>query len=271
VRRCGLPLEPRERTFVCPRGHAYDLARSGYVNLLQPQDRRAHRAGDAAATLDARSALLAEGLGRSALEGFAARAAALPFPDGGVVVELGAGAGDLLGLLGALREIAGIGIDLSTAAAERAARRFPDLTWVVANADRRLPLLDRSADLVLSLHARRNAPECARVLAEDGRLLVGVPAADDLIELRETVMGRALRRDRTETVVAEHRPYFDLVERSSFRERRRVEPASLGRLLAGTYRGQRTTQAERAGTLESLDVTFASEVCLFVRRTDTSA
>ena len=27
-------------TQVCPRGHAFDVARSGYVNLLQPQDRR---------------------------------------------------------------------------------------------------------------------------------------------------------------------------------------------------------------------------------------
>ena len=37
VRDCGLPLEKREREYVCEYGHTFDIARSGYVNLLQPQ------------------------------------------------------------------------------------------------------------------------------------------------------------------------------------------------------------------------------------------
>ena len=40
VRGCGRPLEKNDRALVCARGHSYDIARSGYVNLLQPQDRR---------------------------------------------------------------------------------------------------------------------------------------------------------------------------------------------------------------------------------------
>ena len=83
-----------------------------------------------------------------------------------------------------------------TAAIERAARHFPDRIWVVANADRRLPLLDRSVDLALSIYGRRNPAEVARVLAAAGYLLVAVPAADDLIELRELVQGRRFERDR---------------------------------------------------------------------------
>ena len=65
-----------------------------------------------------------------------------------VAADLGCGSGELLGALAAARDICGAGIDLSTAAVERAARRYPALTWVVANADRRLPLLDASVHLV---------------------------------------------------------------------------------------------------------------------------
>jgi len=46
VRGCGLPLTRRDRALVCSAGHAFDIARSGYINLLQPQDRRSLVAGD---------------------------------------------------------------------------------------------------------------------------------------------------------------------------------------------------------------------------------
>src|SRR5262249_5089877 len=72
----------------------------------------------------------------------------------------------------------------------------PGVTWVVANADRFLPYEPGSFDLVLSLDARLNAGEIRRVLATTGRLLVAVPAPDDLVELRAAVLGEGVLRDR---------------------------------------------------------------------------
>ena len=82
-----------------------------------------------------------------------------------------------------------------------AAQRFPkkdgmEMEWVVANADRRLPVSDHSTTLLLSVHARRNAQEAARVLTAGGHCVIAVPADDDLIELREAVQGTAVERDR---------------------------------------------------------------------------
>ena len=123
----------------------------------------------------------------------------------------------MLGHSAASRPITGIGIDLSAAAAEFAARRFPALTWVVANADRRLPLLDGSVDLVLSIHGRRNPPECARVLTAHGLLFVVLPAPDDLIELRTLVQGPAIERDRVDAMLGEHRADFEFADRFPIR------------------------------------------------------
>src|SRR5262245_55161763 len=107
---------------ICRRRHSYDIARSGYINLLQPQDRRSLKAGDSRAAVDARTRLLEKGIGRAILDAFVSRAASLAVADNSVVVDLGSGAGDVLGSLSERRAIVGIGIDLSPAAATVAAR-----------------------------------------------------------------------------------------------------------------------------------------------------
>lgn len=276
MRLCGLPLEPNARTLVCPRGHSYDVARRGYVNLLQPHDRRSRAAGDTKAAVDARARLLAAGIGRTIVDAFARTAATLDIPDDAVVVDLGSGSGDALAAVAALHSaragdttaarIDRIGIDLSTAAAEHAARRFPALTWVVANADRRVPLVDGSVGVVLSLHARRNPAECARILAPNGFLLIAVPAHDDLAELRQVVQGHAVERDRADRLVAEHGPFFTLQDQSTVRERHHLERDALLDLLRSTYRGGRTSTSARVNALTSLEVTLASTFFVFARR-----
>ncbi|HEY7188656.1 MAG TPA: methyltransferase domain-containing protein, partial [Vicinamibacterales bacterium] len=171
MRNCGLPLERRERTYSCARGHSYDIARSGYVNLLQPQDRRSRHAGDSKEAVAARAALVDAGVGRTLIAAVADTVLALDLPERPVIVDLGSGTGDALAAIGRRREILGIGIDLSVPAAEHAARRFPDHLWIVANADRRLPLVDDAVDVVLSVNGRRNPDEVARVLATRGALV----------------------------------------------------------------------------------------------------
>jgi 23S rRNA (guanine745-N1)-methyltransferase len=205
-------------------------------------------------------------VGREILETFVGRAATLDLPTPAVVADLGSGTGDALGTLAAMRPINGIGIDLSTAAAEHAARQFPHLTWVVANADRRLPLLDRSVDLVLSLHGRRNPEECARVLTSAGLLLIALPAPDDLAELRRTVLGESVERDRADAVVAGHATWFTPVGRATARERRPLDREALQDLLRVTYRGARRSTATRVEELEPLTVTFASDFLLFQKK-----
>ena len=57
VRDCHLALVREERRLLCPRGHSFDVARSGYINLLQPQERRSKQPGDTAAALASAAAI----------------------------------------------------------------------------------------------------------------------------------------------------------------------------------------------------------------------
>ena len=88
MRGCALPLLRRDRTFVCAAGHSYDVARSGYLNLLQPQDRKSTEAGDTRAAIEARASLLAAGVGRALIDAVASRAAFLNLPEAPVVTDL---------------------------------------------------------------------------------------------------------------------------------------------------------------------------------------
>ena len=178
-------------------------------------------------------------------------------------MDLGCGAGDGLAEITSRCGASGIGIDLATAACDRAARRFPGPTWVVANADRQLPLLDDCVDLVVSIHGRRSPEEAARILAPGRHFLIALPAPDDLIELRTLVQGARIERDRSDAVLAEHQPRFEMMERSVIRETLALGQRALLDLLRGTYRGERHAAADRVASLESMDVTLASEVLLF--------
>jgi 23S rRNA (guanine745-N1)-methyltransferase len=259
VRRCGRPLARRDRAFVCEAGHSFDIARSGYVNLLQPQDRRSPSAGDSKAVVAARVELMAAGVGKTLIDEVARRVACLGLAPGAVVIDLGSGSGHALAGIGGRLEITGVGIDVSAAAAEHAARCFPTLSWVVANADRGLPLLNRSVDVAISLHGRRNPSEAARVLGTGGCLIVVLPAPDDLIELRAIVQGEGSTRERTERMLAEHDAFFALAERASVRETREVDRRSLLNLLRITYRGARTSATARVQSLQPMTVTFSSD------------
>ena len=268
VRGCGAPLGRVEMRLVCPRGHAFDLARSGYVNLLQPQDRRSLAAGDERGELAARARLWAAGAGEALLAELARCIGELGLRAGARAVELGCGTGEMLAALAETHGLAAVGIDLASAAAEHAARRFPGLTWVVANADRRLPLLDGSVELVLVIHGRRNPVESARVLRPGGFLVAALPAADDLVELRALVQGKGVARERAAGFLAEHEPFFELRARSVARARRRLARPGLLDLLSGTYRGERRGLAAAVGRLSELEVTLASEVLVLARRSE---
>ena len=248
VRDCRLALEREERRLFCARGHSFDVARRGYINLLQPQERRSRQPGDTAAALAGRRRLHERGVTEPLRRGIAEIMAASPRD---IVLDAGCGDGFYLGSLAEEIGFAAHGVDISIPAIDAAAGRYPTCEWIVANADRMVPYADRSFSIVMSITGRMNAGEFRRVLGREGRLLVAIPAPDDLIELR----GRG--RDRVARTIETFAPGFRLVEQRRAATTADLDAAAVQDVLHSIYRPLRSTPAG------AMQVTFSLDLLLF--------
>src|SRR6202521_4092071 len=113
VRDCHLALQREDRRLVCPRLHSFDVARSGYINLLQPQERRSKRPGDTAEAVAGRRRLHERGVTEPLLRGIAEMIGARSTD---VVLDAGCGDGFYLGSLAHQAGFDAHGVDISTAA-----------------------------------------------------------------------------------------------------------------------------------------------------------
>jgi 23S rRNA (guanine745-N1)-methyltransferase len=218
VRACHLPLAREPRRLVCPRGHSFDVSRTGYLNLLQPQDRRSKHPGDTKEVIAARRRLHEKGV----------TAPINVISDSSdIVLDAGCGDGFYLATQPAHERH---GIDISVPAIEAASRTHRDCQWIVANADRFIPYADRSFSLILSITARMNPPEFRRVLRDNGRLLVAIPAPDDLIELR----GKG--RDRTARTITTFAGHFTLTSQTRSTTTADLDAEAIQDILVSIYR-----------------------------------
>ena len=244
---------------VCARGHSFDIARSGYINLLQPQDRRSKNPGDTADAVAARRRLHDRGVTEPLLHAIAEMLAAGPSDVvSDVVLDAGCGDGFYLGSLARERGFDAHGVDISIPAVDAAAKRYPECEWIVANADRFLPYADRSFSLVLSITGRMNAGEFRRVLRDDGRLLVALAAPEDLIELRGH--NGQPGRDRVDRTIETFAKDFTLVDRRRVTTTADLDAAAVQDVLLSIYRPMRAQPAE------AMRVTFSLDLLLFRAR-----
>jgi 23S rRNA (guanine745-N1)-methyltransferase len=226
---CTAPLSLDGASLRCGQGHGFDVARQGYVNLLG--SRRPPGPGDTAAMLDRRASFLAGGHYRPILEGLdraigLGRAVGGEGPIGGdrpagrdgLIVEVGAGTGwYLAGVLDRRPGCSGLALDVSRAAAQRAARAHPRAAAIVADAWGPLPVADRAAVGVLSVFSPRNAGEFRRILAPDGVLVVVTPAPDHLAGLVAAVGLVSVDDAKDDRLEGQLGDDFVLVDRAALR------------------------------------------------------
>ncbi len=257
VRGCGEPLARETRQLVCPRRHAFDVARRGYINLLQPQDRRSRTPGDSKEAVAARRRFLDRGDSRHLVEKISS------FVREGAVLDVGCGEGHYLAAFRRGGASEAHGVDISVAAIDLAARTHRDCHFVVANADRFLPYATGSFHTVTSITARFNAKEFRRTLHPDGRLVIAVAGPDDLIELREAILGEGTLADRTEAAIRALENEFRLQHQESIRTTARLDHQAIEDVMISSYRAMRTREREKLALLGEMDVTLSRDLLVF--------
>ncbi len=251
VRSCTNVLVREGPKYHCPAGHSFDIARSGYVNLLQPQDRRSAQPGDSAEAVRARRRLHDAGHSALLLKRIAVELSLTPEDR---ILDAGCGEGFYLGKLQSESGCSAIGIDISTPAIDLAARRYPRCTWIVANADRHLPIADSSVTWIQSITARRSPLEFARILQPEGQVLLALPGVADLQEIRGP------GQDRVDEAIAPFLGTFIELRRTNVTHLAPLSAAEVEDLRLAIYR---PLQREAAA---AQDITFSLDLIILRKR-----
>ncbi len=189
----------------CAEGHRFDLARQGYATLTAAPLRHA---GDPAPLLERRARVHAAGLLEAVHSALRDHLAASSLPDGHVL-DAGAGPGTYLAAaLETLPTRYGVAVDVSKAAARRAARAHPRAGAVVADLWAGLPIRTGAAAVLLDVFAPRAPAEFGRVLTPGGSLLVVTPTTRHLAELRQPFGLLEVPEGKAERLAEELGPTF---------------------------------------------------------------
>ncbi|MBO7373451.1 MAG: methyltransferase domain-containing protein [Oscillospiraceae bacterium] len=262
---CGAALERDPHTLRCANGHCFDIAKEGYVNLLPANRRHSSTPGDDREMVNARTAFLNGGwyapLKDRLCETVAAWNAEEP-----VLLDAGCGEGYYTeALCGAVAEKGGrvCGVDLSKAAARRAAKRCPQAEIAVASVYR-LPLADRSADILFNCFSPLADGEFRRVLKPGGLFLYVVPGPRHLWELKEILYENPYENELREESYFGFRAMPEIPLQFRFLLQRREEIAALFHMTPYTWKTPKAG-AERLAELQELEVTAEFRILRFQR------
>ncbi len=254
---CRCPLVRSERVFSCDGRHSFDIARSGYVNLMAGKP---PAVGDNREMIAARRRFLDGGhyapLRRHILE------VADEHAEGGLLLDAGCGEGYYTEALAPLADTA-VGIDISKDALTLAARRLPAATLAVASVYR-LPIADGAVSLLSCIFAPLAAEEYQRVLRRGGLFLYTIPARRHLFEMKSILYDNPYENQP----VAYDLDGFTLVDRREVDFHvilnSKEEIADLFAMTPYFYRTPRAGR-ERLAALDRLEVGASFEVLAYRR------
>jgi 23S rRNA (guanine745-N1)-methyltransferase len=218
----------------CATGHAFDVARQGYVNLM-PGGARPGTADTTEMVAD-RAAFLGAGHYAPLAQALAELACEAPAD---VVLDAGAGTGYYLAaVLGALRlddgagaGAVGLAMDVSVPALRRAARAAPGIGAIGWDTWQPFPLRPGAVSLILNVFAPRNGPEFHRVLQPGGTLIVATPADGHLAELVGPADLLTVDEQKDSRLAATLGPYFTVTSRRDLTVPLRLTPAEAATLI----------------------------------------
>jgi 23S rRNA (guanine745-N1)-methyltransferase len=152
------------------------------------------------------------------------------------VLDAGCGTGYYLGVLKtrAAPQSCFLGTDVSKEAVRRAAREHPDMLFFLNDIKYRLSVESGSVDLLLNIFAPRNTQEFSRVLDEDGVLLVVIPTAQHLEELRSRFDLLEIGEEKKERTVEQLAPEFQLAAEEELSYQVDLQRGDAGDLLRMT-------------------------------------
>ena len=263
---CGVSLDLQARTYRCQNGHAFDLAKEGYVHLLPVSKKRTALPGDNKEMVQARSAFLECGYYAHLAELLTTAVQTYHTDNVCNLLDSGCGEGYYTQFLyqALLKEGINVniyGVDLSKEAVRRAAKRLKDGRFAVASVYH-LPLADHSMHAIVNCFSPMSETEFLRVLKPGGYLFYVVPAPYHLWQLKQVLYENPYPN---ESKIVDYAGFTHVETLHASAERLFANAESIRALFAMTPYAYRTPEAGRARMmgLESLTCTCAFDVHVY--------
>lgn len=200
---CGAELsEEPARLYCAKKGHSFDRARQGYINLLPVQHKHSLNPGDTKEMLAARRRFLDSGSYEPICLAAADTIKSFSPSASPVLVDVGCGEGYYTAFFKKYCNASCIGIDISKDGARMACSRDKDILWLVATASH-LPLCSGSADALCAMFSLFQPGEYARVLKKGGCAVEVTVGNEHLIELKSIIYDEVFEQHKQFTPCGE--------------------------------------------------------------------
>lgn len=246
---CGESLRNDGRSYICSSGHCFDIAKSGYVNLIL-SNKSLH--GDDREMIRARHAFLSSGHYGILRDALCDTLRGLSLGRRASVI-LDAGCGECYyteAVKSTFPESEVLGIDLSKDALAIGGKRCAGIRLAVASVNA-VPLRDSCCDAVLSVFSPLAAAEFRRVLKPDGVLIHVIPLARHLYAMKQILYSDPYEN----TEVRDAPEGFELMSERRICGNIHLTHGELENLFTMTPYFYRTSDAgkKRLSKIESLD------------------
>ena len=186
---CSLPLTVKDKSLKCRGNHSFDIAASGYVNLLKPGKKNNAHAGDSKDMINARTSFFTSGAYSPICDKICALANELK-PR--LVIDAGCGEGyytENIAKSDTSRLV--IGVDMSKFGCEHGAKSakrqgINNVIYTVGSIFE-LPVNDESTDLIVNMFAPVAGEEFRRTLKQGGHFIVASAGIDHLDGLKAVI------------------------------------------------------------------------------------
>ena len=206
---CLKSLEKRKKQFVCCNNHSFDIAKQGYVNLLQPWQRHSKNPGDNSEMIKTRTAFLNKDFYRPMIDQLILMIKDLNLSSDDSCLDSGCGEGYYTEKLQKKTLSAWYGLDISRAGILTACRRDSGINWLVASS-KKLPFKSNSVKVITSLFSFIDTVEFKRCLPDDGVLYTVTPGTKHLHQLRSILYDEVIPFNESK-IVDRISPDFNLI------------------------------------------------------------
>ncbi len=205
-------LTASDKQLICSRGHSFDIAKQGYINLLPVQHKRSKEPGDSKEMVSARTQFLNAGVYEPIAKKLTEINQSLIQKNNNetvCIVDAGCGEGyyfnyilNRLSIKPGNSQLSFIGVDISKHAVVAASKRNTQITWLVGT-NRQAPIASNSVDIINCVFGFQSFDGFTKIMKRGAYIILVEPGPDHLKELREIIYTDIVKTEQPNLSVKE--------------------------------------------------------------------